>query len=117
MFEQASKGLEKVGSKGRLVPAPHLHDLLQDIEAHHRDGLFDGEFYGERLTSFEFEAPEDLPGAASLIVVAVPDPAVRITFTHHGEQFPLVVPPTYLHWREVDKRVEEALANILAPSG
>jgi epoxyqueuosine reductase len=116
MFEQVSRELDKVGQKGRLVPARHAHDLSQDIESRRHEGLFDPEFYEERLGFFEFEPPDGLPEAASLIVVAVPDPVVRITFTHNGEQFPLVVPPTYLHWREVDKRVEEALANILAPS-
>jgi epoxyqueuosine reductase len=114
---QLLQGLQGRGYRGGFVSAQHLVDLQEDIEARHRDGLFDAEFYEERLTSFEFQAPDSLPGAISIFVVAVPDPAVRITFTRNGEQLPFVVPPTYLHWREIDRRVEEAGAEILAPGG
>ncbi|HUS71230.1 MAG TPA: 4Fe-4S double cluster binding domain-containing protein [Anaerolineae bacterium] len=114
---QLLQRLQGRGHRSGVLSAQRLVDLQQDIEARHRDGLFDAEFYEERLTSFEFQPPDSLPGATSILVVAVPDPAARITFTRHGEQFPFVVPPTYLHWREVDKRVEDAAAEILAPGG
>lgn len=117
MLQEVLRQLVEQGYRGGAVSTLHLHDLRADIEARHRDGLLEAEFYEERLTSFEFQPPESLPGAASILVVAVPDPAVRITFTRNGEQFPFVVPPTYLHWREVDKRVEDAAAEILAPGG
>ena len=117
MSEEVLQQLVARGYRGGAVSTLHLDDLRADIEARHRDGLFDAEFYEERLTSFEFQPPASLPQAASIIVVAVPDPAVRITFTRNGEHFPLVVPPTYLHWREVDRQVEDAVAEILAPGG
>jgi epoxyqueuosine reductase len=117
MSEEVLRQLAERGYRGGTVSTVHLDDLRADIEARHRDGLFEAEFYEERLTSFEFQPPDSLPQAASIIVVAVPDPAVRITFTRNGEQFPFVVPPTYLHWREIDKRVEDEVAEILVPGG
>jgi epoxyqueuosine reductase len=117
MTGESLQRLETLGRKVGVVPTRRLHDLHEDIEARHRDGLFDEEFYDERLTSFEWAPPDTLPQAQSIIVVAVPDPQRRITFTWHGEAVPAIVPPTYLHWQQVDKRVEEALAETLAPEG
>jgi epoxyqueuosine reductase len=117
MLEELQQRLEERGYAGRTLSTQHVADLQEDIEARHRDGLFDAEFYEERLISFEFQPPEPLPDAASLIAVAVPDPQRRITFTWGGEPVPMIVPPTYLHWREVDERVESTLAEILAAEG
>jgi epoxyqueuosine reductase len=117
MLEELQQRLEERGYAGRTLSTQRLADLQEDIEARHRDGLFDAEFHEERLTSFEFQPPETLPDAASLIAVAVPDPQRRITFTWAREPVPMIVPPTYLHWREVDERVENALAEILSAAG
>ncbi|HJX39202.1 MAG TPA: 4Fe-4S double cluster binding domain-containing protein [Anaerolineae bacterium] len=117
MLEEVLLQLVARGYRGGAVSTLHLHDLRADIEARHRDGLFEAEFYKERLTSFDFEPPEILPNATSIIAVALPDPQTQITFTWRREAVPAIVPPTYLHWCEVDKRVADALADILAPSG
>jgi len=109
--------LEERGYKGRIVSTRHLGKLREEIEAQYRQRLFDEEFYHERLTSFTFSPPESLPDARSLIVVAVPQPQIRITFTWDGERVPAMVPPTYLHWRETDRQVEGLLAETLSPQG
>lgn len=109
--------LKEHGYEGRLVSIQYLHALQEEIETGYRRGLFDEEFYQERLTGFAFNPPDSLPDASSLIVVAVPQPQVRITFTWGGERVPLIVPPTYLHWRETDKQVEDLLAEVLGPQG
>lgn len=114
---QLLQRLQGRGHRSGVLSTQHLVDLRQDIEARHGNGLFDQEFYGERLTSFEFQPPEILANAASVIAVAVPDPQVQITFTWRGKPVRTIVPPTYLHWREVDKRVEDSVAQILAPGG
>jgi epoxyqueuosine reductase len=109
--------LEERGYKARLVSVQHLDDLQAEIEGQHRQGLFDEGFYGEWLSSFSFSPPDSLPGARSLIVVAVPQPQFRATFTWNGKPVPLIVPPTYLYGRETDKQVEDLLAEILSPQG
>jgi len=114
---QLLQHLHARGYRGGILSGQRLVDLQQDIEALHGEGLFDPEFYEERLASFEFQLPEGLPDALSIFAVAVPDPQVRVTFTRGGRALPVIVPPTYLHWHAVDKRVEDALTEILAPSG
>lgn len=117
MSAEVIRQLAEPGFRAGAVSVIHLDDIRADIEARHRDGLFDGEFYEERLASFEFQPPEGLPDATSIFAVAVPDPQVQVTFTRGGLALPVLVPPTYLHWQDVDKRVQEALTEILAPSG
>jgi len=117
MTDELFQQLEVRGYQGRIVSIKHLHDLRWEIESQYRQGLFDEEFYRERLTGFEFGLPDSLPEARSLIVVAVPQPQVRVTFTWKGKTLPLIVPPTYLHWRKADEQVERLLGQILAPQG
>jgi epoxyqueuosine reductase len=117
MLTELQQRLEEQGYRAGVVPAQQLGDLREDIEARHRDGLFDEEFYEERLTSFDWEPPDSLPSAQSVIVVAVPDPQRRITLTWQGVATPVIVPPTYLHWQDVDKRVEDAFTKALSQEG
>lgn len=109
--------LEESGYQGRIVASQRVHDLQEEIETRHREGLLDETFFHKRLTSFVFSAFESLPGAQSLIVVAVRQPQFRFIFTWNGEQVPLIVPPTYLHWQKIDKQVEDTLAEILRAKG
>jgi len=117
MREELFNELEGQGYKARIVSIQHLRDLQEEIEGHYRHGLFDEEFYQERLAVFDFSPPTTLPGANSLIVVAVPQPQIRIVFTWNENPVPLIVPPTYLYWRDTDKEVEDALTETLAPAG
>ena len=80
MSEELFSQLEERGYKGRIVAIQHLGDLQEEIEGHYRRGLFDEEFYQEWLTRFAFSPPDSLPGARSMIVVAVPQPQTRVTF-------------------------------------
>lgn len=109
--------LEGRGYKGRIVSLQHLSDLQEEIEGRYREGLFDEEFYRERLTGFTFAPPHSLPEANSLMVVAVPQPQIQIIFTWNGKAVPLIVPPTYLYWREADKEVEDLLVEVLVLAG
>jgi epoxyqueuosine reductase len=113
MIERLLSKLEEQGYKGRIVSAEHLPELQVGIEGPYVDGLLDEELYQDYLTSFEFNLPE----AKSLIVVAFPDPQTRVIFAWEGKPLPTIVPPTYLHFREIDKRVEELLVEALAPEG
>jgi epoxyqueuosine reductase len=113
MMEKLLSKLEEQGYKGRIVSPEHLPELQAGIEGPYLEGLLDEELYQEYLTGFEFNLPE----AKSLIVVAFPHPQTRITFTWEGKPVPTIVPPTYLHGREIDRQVEELLAEALAPEG
>jgi epoxyqueuosine reductase len=117
MAEELFSQLEERGYKGRMVSIQHLGDLQGEIEGHHRQGLFDEEFYQTWITRFAFSPPDSLPGARSLIVVAIPQPQVRVVFTWNAETRPLIIPPTYVGYEETNKQVEDLLAGILGAEG
>jgi epoxyqueuosine reductase len=111
LVQELSLRLEKEGYQSRTVSVRYVRDLQESMERNHAQGLLNEEFYQERLTHFSFKLPETLPDAQSLIVVAAPQPQIRVVFTWQGEPRPVVIPPTYVH--ETDKIVESILSNVL----
>ena len=109
--------LAERGYQGRVVSIQRLRELQEEIEERYRQDLFDKEFYQERLASFDFQIPDSLPEAMSLIVVAVPRPQSQAVFTWNGKSRALILPPTYVAYEETRKRVEDLLAGILDPKG
>ena len=124
MSEELFSQLEEWGYDGRVVAIQHLGDLQEEIEGRYRQGLFDEEFYQEWLTGFAFGPPDSLPEARSMIIVAVPQPQTRVTFTwacpersrRDREPVRLIIPPTYFE-QKTQKRVREFLARVLEPAG
>ncbi len=106
-----------VGYPLRVVTAGHIDELRAQIEDHRRQGRLDGPFYDTELTSFRFTPPSGLPGAASLVIVAVPRPAHRVLFQHAGRHVPVLIPPTYAGYAETQREVEEVLSRLLSPLG
>jgi epoxyqueuosine reductase len=105
------------GYQARIVPLQHLHELQEEIERHYRQGLLDEQFYQENLNSFAFSPLKDLPQARSIIVVTVPQPQFQLVFNWREKVVTACVPPTYLFWREAQKRLQDALAGALSPFG
>jgi epoxyqueuosine reductase len=109
--------LEERGYRGRVLPIQRLSDLQEELEARHTQGLLDEELYQEHLSVFSFRPPEGLPETRCLIVVAVPQPQMRVTFTWDGKPLPVIVPPTYYPAQQVDRQVENILAGTLRLDG
>jgi len=107
--------LAQEGYRGKIVSVAHLSDLQYDIDTLHEQGLFDEEFYTEALRGFDFNSTESLPGAQSLIIVAAPQPQVRVTFTPGGKELPRIIPPTYSY--ASDRKIENLLRLQLEPAG
>ncbi len=115
-MEELFSQLKERGYQGRIVSIQHLGDLQEEIEGRYRQGLFDEEFYQEWLTGFAFSPPDSLPEARSMIVVAVPQPQTRVTFTWDGEPVRFIIPPTYFE-QKTEKRVRALLARVLESGG
>ena len=109
--------LEQRGYAGRVVPASRARDLKESIEAGNRNGLIDRDLYKEYLSGFVSGPPDSLPEARSLIVMAARQSQVRFTFCRNGERMAVMVPPTYLHAKETDRKMSDVLSGLLAPSG
>ncbi len=109
--------LNKNGYQWRLVSIHHLDELHEEIEAPHRQGLYDEEFYKERIIPLVFRTPKGLPDAKSLIIVTSPQPQFRVAFTWKGEKRSALIPPTYVRYRSAKAQAKKLLQGILKPRG
>jgi len=109
--------LTEHGFRARIVSVSHLQELQKKIESLRSHALLDSQFYNDRLAWFNFQVPEDLQKAQSLIVVAVPRPQTRAIFTWNGKRRPLILPPTYTAYDDITKQIGKLLAKILGEKG
>jgi epoxyqueuosine reductase len=116
VIEELLSQLENEGYHARVVSVHHLGDLREEFEGRLRQGLIDPELYQEYLADLSLGPPRNLPEARSMIVVAVPQPKLQITFAWDGEHVPATVPPTYPE-RTMDVRVQGLLRRVLEPAG
>lgn len=117
IIEKLYTGLEVKGLKARVVSSSHLPELGEEILNRNNQGMFDDDFYRERLTFFTFTPPVDLPEARSMIIVAAPRPQTRLIFTWQGKKKELILPPTYCGHNRVLLQTGELLRELLAPDG
>jgi len=115
--EELLRHLAEHGYQGRIVSIKHLPELEEEIKGRFNQGLFDEEFYQQRLAFFKFEVPETLPNAKSIIVVAVPRPQAQAAFTFKGKRKTLILPPTYVAYEQTINRVADFLNRILREKG
>jgi epoxyqueuosine reductase len=116
MREPLLSQLAERGVQGRLVSIGRLGDLEAGIDGPRSQGLLDAELVQTYLSEFDYDPPKTLPDARSILVVAVPQPQVRVAFTWAGEPVSFIIPPTYPE-RETDSRVHALLREILEPAG
>ena len=115
--ERLTARVEERGWRARLVPVARSADLERAIRGRAEDGALSEPFYRERLDFLSFEPPADLPGARSILVVAVPTPPMRLFFRRRGERVPVLVPPTYVGYTRRTESVQAVLAGWLAVAG
>jgi epoxyqueuosine reductase len=110
-------GLEAKGWTGGIVPVTRLRDLERDLAVLQEQRLIYKEVKELYLDNFKFDAPQELLGARSIIIVAVPQPKRRIHFTYRGNDLPAIVPPTYANAWGVINNVRSALEEITSAEG
>ena len=108
--------LAEHGCQSRAVPIHRLADLQEDYDGHLGPGLVDLELQRTYLSEFGYRPPARVSAARSIIVVAIPQPQLRVTFTLDGERVPALVPPTYPE-RAMDRRILALLRQVLEPAG
>lgn len=115
--EELIDSLRGQGYQARIVTVSHLNKLKKEIESLRNRALLDSQFFNERLAWFDFQIPSILADVKSLIVVAVPRPQTRAIFDWNGKRYPLIVPPTYTAYSDIEKQVKAFLAKILGKKG
>ena len=116
MHKQLISHLNTHGLEGGVIPVSRLAVIRDELNKWHHDKLLSDEVHSEYLSWFDYECRNFLPDARSVIIVAVPDVQTKIVFTWHKESHPFTVPPTYLHWHQVNKKAEDVLLKILTPA-
>jgi epoxyqueuosine reductase len=116
-IETLNTKFKERGLKGRVVSSQFLQYLHDEIETQHAQGLIDEEVYQEGLSFFSFLPPDNLPQIASLIVVAVPRPQTKVSFTLSGKTLTLILPPTYMGFREIQLQIKGLLTEWLDLEG
>jgi len=115
--DELERQVRAQGYACRMVSTRRLAELQEDIGTHVRSGALDPEVVKEHLGFFEYRPPETLPGAVSIIVVAMPLPQARLVFHWKGSRVPVDVPPAYIHFDDAGRTMQEILTTILAPAG
>jgi epoxyqueuosine reductase len=110
-----SEELAQKGYQSKILSSDHIHDLQAEIENQYRQGLFDDEFYTEELAGFDFRIADSFAGSKSIIIVAAPQPHVRVTFNRQGKSYPCTIPATYSY--ETDRQILDLLEHQLKPAG
>lgn len=109
--ERLTDVLNQFGYQARIVKVERLQALREEIARLHEEGAFGAEFYSQELSWLEYDASR-LPGAGSVIVVAMPQPSFRLTF--HWQSMPreVILPPTYAFY-EIDQKLEALVERAL----
>jgi epoxyqueuosine reductase len=107
------KFIEERGWKGQIIPISHLTELRDAILGRFEQGLIDEVLFKEKLSFFSFDYPADLPGACSIIIVAVPTPQMRIIYHWQGRRVPVIVPPTYVSYTTRTESVQSIISEWL----
>lgn len=104
------RNLEKDGVLARVVSIEHLDELGSEVRALHDSGMLNDAFFRDYAKPFFTpEPPDKLPGAKSIIVMAIPQPMLRATFSWKGKEVCGVVPPTYADYYRVFRRERRLL--------
>lgn len=110
------KYLETHGCYGRFVSIDHLEDLRDEIRELRDSDQLDHDFYVEWLKSrVDPKTPRGMGKAKSILVAAIPSPALRVSFEWRGQVLGLTVPPTYNSYVSTSNRAWRLLKEALAP--
>jgi epoxyqueuosine reductase len=80
------------------APPAALAVAREDVLSRRRSGEIDPRFYAAALVAFENRDPPPWEGAAAVVVVVMPRPAHKVTFTIGNRTIEALLPPTYLNY-------------------
>ncbi|MDD5190968.1 MAG: 4Fe-4S double cluster binding domain-containing protein [Dehalococcoidales bacterium] len=112
---QINEKLAVYGFKYKTVHISHLPELLETVRSLSREGILDKpviDVYGRYFT----EASNKPPDTKTVIVVAMPSPITRVTFTLPEGILYTNIPPQYIG-RADDTHAATALKSVLEPAG
>ena len=119
VVEELQQRLADADFKSAVVSTRHLAELRRDFEKLLEDKSLNREFYDEIVSRYglywNFDPPEGLPEAKSLIVTATLQPKVSLEFLHSGKGYYAIIPPTYIY--DTDQRAADTISRHLGEHG
>lgn len=91
-------------------PMTVLAQVRDDIEARRSAGEIDQAFDRERLSWFRYPEGMPIPGAQSVLMIAVRRPAHTVSFALVEGSLSVVIPPTYVAYAKTREDVRQDLA-------
>jgi epoxyqueuosine reductase len=107
--------LNSYGYKSAMVSVARLADLRKEIDERRRAGQFAPELFDKRYTSLNLRIEPEHTWASSIVIVAAPQPHVRLGIKPNGRPLSVIIPPTYTV--RTDHDVERVVRGVLEPAG
>lgn len=108
------EAVENAGYQAVTVSITHLDDVQSAVARLVERGIID-----KRLSenwSFYLQIGDGLAGARTIIVVAIPQPVTRFSFSWQGAEHPAEIAPGYIV-RADESRAMEIIRRVLGPAG
>lgn len=100
-----------------LGRAAIVEEVRRSIEGRRKSGEIDPAFFRENLEAFTYLEGISLRDPRSVIIIAVPKPAVILTFNWDGRKVETILPPTYLRYRPTFAEVRDDLGEAISSTG
>ena len=118
MSKQADfQSLIRENCKISIISTDHLPELKMEIKNLQEQGQFDKEFAQQYIPTFQFNPPEELRNAKSIIIVAMPRPPTKAVFNWNKKKQPFVLPPTYTAYDEKRIHIEQLVSDAVGKQG
>jgi len=111
-----STELEKQGYLVRFAPAEVVKELQGEIVSRVEKGEVDNGLYANHMSWFDFDPWNTMENARSLMIVALPDNALRVEYQWKGKHRSLMIPPIYF-CRRIMEDLFESVDRTLSPHG
>ena len=115
LIRNLTRQLLDSGFKSVVVSTARLSELHGDLARLVEAGTLDKDFYDEIVSRYglrwDFEPPAQLPTARSIIIAAAQQPKISLEFSHNGQKYYGIIPPTYVY--DTDSTIKNIISAFL----
>jgi len=95
LYKRLFNKMDIMNIKYSFISIRHIEDIKNVINEIYSKGMFDEGFFEERLMNFDYEITTKLPNAKTIIITAIKQPKLKVSFNLNGKTYNAIVPPTY----------------------
>jgi epoxyqueuosine reductase len=95
MMETLTAEFGKLNARFRTVSITHLEELKDELQRWKQEGTIGKKFYEQNYGHFEFEKPMKPFQAQTILIIAIPQGIIPLTWQYQGKMRQVILPPTY----------------------